>query len=57
MRDVVGHGKLEGSFKGERFLLGDVEADYDLDRASMHSYFSSDAGPLLVFPMLGHGSG
>ena len=35
VRDLVGT-KLEGSFKGERFLLGDVEADYDLDRTSMH---------------------
>ncbi len=34
VRDVVGT-KLEGSFVGERFLLGDVEADYDLDRTSM----------------------
>ena len=45
--------KLEGSFKGERFLLGDVDADYDLPRDRMHSYFSTGAGPLLVFPMLG----
>ncbi len=52
VRDAVGT-RLAGSFKGERFLLGDVEADYDLDRDSMHSFFSSDAGPLLVFPMLG----
>ena len=52
VRDAVGTA-LQGSFEGERFLLGDVEADYDLDRASMHSFFSSDAGPLLVFPMAG----
>jgi 2-polyprenyl-6-methoxyphenol hydroxylase-like FAD-dependent oxidoreductase len=52
VRDVVGT-KLAGSFKGERFLLGDVEAEYDLDRDSMHSFFSADAGPLLVFPMIG----
>jgi 2-polyprenyl-6-methoxyphenol hydroxylase-like FAD-dependent oxidoreductase len=50
VRDLVGT-KLEGSFEGERFLLGDVEADYTLDRDSMHTYFSADAGPLLIFPM------
>ena len=45
--------KLIGSFKGERFILGDVEAEYSLDHASMHTYFSPSAGPLLVFPMRG----
>jgi 2-polyprenyl-6-methoxyphenol hydroxylase-like FAD-dependent oxidoreductase len=44
---------LEGSFKGETFLLGDVEADHHLDRSTMHTFFTSDAGPLMVFPMLG----
>ena len=45
--------KLEGSFKGERFLLGDVDVECDLPRDRMHSYFSAGAGPLLLFPMLG----
>ncbi len=45
--------KLEGSFKGERFLLGDVEGDDDLASDTMHTYFAADDGPLLVFPMLG----
>ena len=45
--------KLEGSFKGRRFLLGDVEGEYDLDRDAFHTFLSSDAGPLLVFPMAG----
>ena len=45
--------RLEGSFKGETFLLGDVEADCDLDRSTMHTFFTADAGPLMVFPMLG----
>ncbi|MET0864016.1 MAG: FAD-dependent monooxygenase [Nakamurella sp.] len=45
--------KLEGSFKGERFLLGDVDAECELPRDRMHSYFSTGGGPLLVFPMLG----
>lgn len=45
--------RLEGSFKGETFLLGDVEADHHLERSTMHTFFTSDAGPLMVFPMLG----
>jgi 2-polyprenyl-6-methoxyphenol hydroxylase-like FAD-dependent oxidoreductase len=52
VRSAVGM-RLEGSFKGERFLLGDVEAEYDLDRATMHTFFSADAAPLVVFPMRG----
>ena len=52
VRSAVGM-RLEGSFKGERFLLGDVEAEYDLDRAAMHTFFSADAAPLVVFPMRG----
>jgi hypothetical protein len=52
VREAVGL-RLEGSFKGETFLLGDVEADHDLDRATMHTFFTRDAGPLMVFPMLG----
>ena len=44
---------LQGSFQGERFLLGDVIAECDLPRDRMHSFFSTGAGPLLVFPMLG----
>ena len=53
VREIVGT-KLEGSFKGgERFLLGDVDGRYTLDRDSMHSFFSAGAGPLLIFPMRG----
>ena len=52
VRHQVG-AKLEGSFKGRRFLLGDVEGDYDLDRDAFHTFVSVDAGPLLVFPMAG----
>ena len=44
--------KLEGSFKGERFLLADVEADYEQDRSGLHMYFDP-AGPFMVFPMPG----
>jgi 2-polyprenyl-6-methoxyphenol hydroxylase-like FAD-dependent oxidoreductase len=52
VRDLVGT-KLEGSFKGERFLLGDVDAHYAFDRGSMHTWFGAAAGPLLLFPMVG----
>jgi 2-polyprenyl-6-methoxyphenol hydroxylase-like FAD-dependent oxidoreductase len=53
VREQVG-ATLEGSFKRERFLLGDVEADDELDRASIHGFFSPDDGPLLVVPMRDH---
>jgi 2-polyprenyl-6-methoxyphenol hydroxylase-like FAD-dependent oxidoreductase len=52
VRDEVGT-KLEGSFKGETFLLGDVEGEYELDRRAAHSCFSLTHGPLVIFPMLG----
>jgi 2-polyprenyl-6-methoxyphenol hydroxylase-like FAD-dependent oxidoreductase len=55
-RSTVRHAcgtRLEGSFKGERFLLADVEAEYDLDRSTMHSFFVPNEGPLLLFPMRG----
>lgn len=48
-RHLVG-AKLAGSFQGERFLMGDVDAEHDLDVESMHTFFSSE-GPVLVFPM------
>jgi 2-polyprenyl-6-methoxyphenol hydroxylase-like FAD-dependent oxidoreductase len=49
VRRLVGT-RLEGSFEGERFLLGDVEAEHSLDRSSMYTYLSPD-GLLAVFPM------
>jgi 2-polyprenyl-6-methoxyphenol hydroxylase-like FAD-dependent oxidoreductase len=51
VRDLVGT-RLQGSFQGERFLLGDVEAEHHLDLDSMYTYFAP-GGPLLVFPMRG----
>jgi 2-polyprenyl-6-methoxyphenol hydroxylase-like FAD-dependent oxidoreductase len=54
-RSTVRHAcgtRLEGTFEGESFLLADVEAEYDLDRSSMHTFFTPE-GPLLVFPMRG----
>jgi 2-polyprenyl-6-methoxyphenol hydroxylase-like FAD-dependent oxidoreductase len=55
-RSTVRHAmgsKLVGSFKGQRFLLGDVDAAYECDRNAMQTFFSPDDGPLLVFPMVG----
>jgi 2-polyprenyl-6-methoxyphenol hydroxylase-like FAD-dependent oxidoreductase len=49
VRKLVG-AKLTGSFVGERFLLGDVEAEHNLDLESMHTFFASD-GPVIVLPM------
>ncbi|OBK15067.1 FAD-dependent monooxygenase [Mycobacterium asiaticum] len=50
VRRLVGT-KLEGRFEGERFLLGDVDAEHQLDMESMHTFFSPD-GPVVVLPML-----
>jgi 2-polyprenyl-6-methoxyphenol hydroxylase-like FAD-dependent oxidoreductase len=50
VRKVVGT-KLAGSFVGERFLLGDVDAEHGLDLDSMHTFFAPD-GPVVVLPML-----
>ena len=50
VRKVVGT-KLAGSFVGERFLLGDVDAEHGLDLDSMHTFFAPH-GPVVVLPML-----
>src|SRR5271168_3707915 len=49
VRKLVGT-KLAGSFVGERFLLGDVDAEHQLDLDSMHTFFAPD-GPVVVLPM------
>ena len=49
VRHLVG-GKLEGSFIGERFLLGDVDAEHDLDPETMFTFFAPE-GPVLAMPM------
>ena len=49
VRKMVGT-KLAGSFVGERFLLGDVDAEHQLDLDSMHTFFAPD-GPVVVLPM------
>ncbi len=51
VRKMVGT-KLAGSFVGERFLLGDVDAEHSLDLDSMHTFFAPD-GPVVVLPMAG----
>jgi 2-polyprenyl-6-methoxyphenol hydroxylase-like FAD-dependent oxidoreductase len=52
VRDAAGTA-LKGSFKGQRFLLGDVDADYELERDATHAFFA-EAGPVLLFPMHGN---
>jgi 2-polyprenyl-6-methoxyphenol hydroxylase-like FAD-dependent oxidoreductase len=49
VRHLVG-AQLKGSFKGERFILGDCDADSDLDADSMHTMFAPE-GPVLFMPM------
>jgi FAD binding domain len=48
-----GRQRAGRSFHGERFLVGDVEAEHHLDQHSMYTYFAPHDGPLLVFPMQG----
>jgi 2-polyprenyl-6-methoxyphenol hydroxylase-like FAD-dependent oxidoreductase len=52
VRSLVGE-RLEGEFKGERFLMGDVDARYELDHASFHMFFSPRFSPGMLFPMVG----
>jgi 2-polyprenyl-6-methoxyphenol hydroxylase-like FAD-dependent oxidoreductase len=52
VRHQVGSA-LAGSFKGERFLMGDVHAAHSLDPHTMLTFFSPHDGPLLAFPMKG----
>ncbi|AQA01828.1 hypothetical protein BVC93_04540 [Mycobacterium sp. MS1601] len=49
VRHLVG-GRLEGTFAGERFVLGDVDATHDLDSESMYTFFSP-AGSVLAIPL------
>jgi 2-polyprenyl-6-methoxyphenol hydroxylase-like FAD-dependent oxidoreductase len=51
VRRLVGT-KLAGSFVGERFVLGDVDAEHQLDLDAMCTFFSPD-GPVVVLPMRG----
>jgi 2-polyprenyl-6-methoxyphenol hydroxylase-like FAD-dependent oxidoreductase len=51
IRRLVGT-KLEGSFQGERFILGDVEAEHGLGNTNMYTFFAPD-GPVVTLPMRG----
>ncbi|GFG63477.1 FAD-binding monooxygenase [Mycobacterium kubicae] len=51
IRRLVGT-KLDGSFHGERFILGDVEAEHDLGNSHMYT-FLSPKGPVVTLPMRG----
>lgn len=44
---------LEGVFKGERFLMGDVDAEYAHDRDAFHLFFSPGDAVGILFPMAG----
>lgn len=48
-RKLVGT-KLTGSFVGERFILGDVDAEHQLNCDDMHTFFSPE-GPVVVLAM------
>ncbi len=49
VRHLVGT-KLQGSFKGERFILGDCDAQHDMDAESMYTIFSPE-GTVIAMPM------
>jgi 2-polyprenyl-6-methoxyphenol hydroxylase-like FAD-dependent oxidoreductase len=44
---------LDGSFEGEHYLMGDTEAEYDLDHDVMYMYLPGDGGSFVVVPMAG----
>ncbi|WP_123029132.1 FAD-dependent monooxygenase [Mycolicibacterium stellerae] len=49
VRHLVGT-KLQGSFKGELFILGDCDAEHDMDAESMYTVFSPE-GTVIAMPM------
>ncbi|MFS0900543.1 FAD-dependent monooxygenase [Mycolicibacterium litorale] len=49
VRHLVGT-RLQGSFRGERFILGDCDVDSDLGPESMYTIFSPQ-GPVITMPM------
>ena len=52
VRHIIGE-RLDGQFTGDDFLLGDVEAEYDYDRSSFHTFFSPGPTTGLLFPLPG----
>ena len=55
VRSLVGQ-RLEGSFKGERFLLADVDAELRL-RPAAHAHLLHARGPVPALPDAGGGCG
>lgn len=51
VRNLVGT-QLAGSFQGERFLMGDVDAEHHLDPHTMYTFLSPE-GAVLAMPMRG----
>jgi 2-polyprenyl-6-methoxyphenol hydroxylase-like FAD-dependent oxidoreductase len=51
VRHLVG-SRLQGSFQGERFILGDCDAEHHLDSENMYTFFSPE-GPVVTLPMRG----
>ncbi len=49
VRHLVGT-KLQGSFQGERFILGDCDAEHEMDEESMYTVFSPE-GTVIAMPM------
>lgn len=52
VRHLLGE-KLDGSFVGEHFLMGDIEAEYSADHERMHMFFGREVGVEMLFPMVG----
>lgn len=52
VRRLLGQ-RLEGSFAGEDFLLGDVDGEHDYDPSSFHAFFSPGEATGLLFPLPG----
>ena len=49
VRHLIGT-KLHGTFAGERFILGDCDAEHQMDAESMYTVFSP-AGTVIMMPM------
>jgi 2-polyprenyl-6-methoxyphenol hydroxylase-like FAD-dependent oxidoreductase len=52
VRGAIGE-RLHGSFKGETFLLADVEADHEYEKSAFHVFFTPGHATGLLFPMEG----
>ena len=52
VRSLTGR-HLEGSFEGEHYLMGDTEAEHDLDHDVIYMYLPGEGGSFVVVPMAG----